>query len=54
MVESLSSIIWGPLAWLLLGYITFSQWLIVWAWLIILMGVIYNRVWFFHQKQKMD
>ena len=54
MVESLSSIIWGPLAWLLLGYITLSQWLIVWAWLIILMGVIYNRVWFFHQKQKMD
>ena len=52
MVESLSSIIWWPLAGMLLWYITLSQWLLVWAWFMILMWIIYKIVWFFLQKEK--
>lgn len=52
MVENLSSIIWWPIAWLLLWYITLSQWLIVGAWLVILMWIIYMTVWFFLKKKK--
>lgn len=54
MVESLSSIIGWPLAGILLWYITLSQWLLVWAWLIILMWVVYKIVWKFLQEKKMD
>lgn len=54
MVESMSSIIWWPLAGILLWYITLSQWLIVWAGMIIIMGMIYKMVWFFLQKKEID
>jgi hypothetical protein len=54
MVESLSSIIGWPLAGILLWYITLSQWLLVWAWLIVVMWVIYKIVWNFLQEKKAD
>jgi len=41
MVENLACIVWWPLAWILLGYISYSQWLLVAAWLMIIMGIIY-------------
>lgn len=48
MVENLACIIWWPLAWVLLWYISYSQWLLVAAWLMVIMGVIYYSV----QKSK--
>ncbi len=48
MVENLACIIWGPLAWVLLWYISYSQWLLVTAILMIVMGIIY----YFVQKRK--
>ena len=44
MVENLACIIWWPLAWVLLGYVSYSQWLLVAAWLMIIMGVVYYLV----------
>lgn len=41
MVENLACIVWWPLAWVLLWYISYSQWLLVAAWLMALMGVVY-------------
>ena len=41
MVENLACIVWWPLAWILLGYISYSQWLLVAAWLMVLMGIVY-------------
>ena len=44
MVENLACIIWWPLAWVLLGYISYSRWLLVAALLMIIMGVVYYLV----------
>ena len=44
MVENLACIIWWPLAWALLGYISYSQWLFVAAGLMLIMGVVYYSV----------
>ena len=44
MVENLACIIWWPLAWVLLGYISYSQWLLIAAWLMVIMGVVYYSV----------
>jgi hypothetical protein len=44
MVENLACIIWWPLAWILLGYISYGQWLLVTAGLMVIMGVIYCSV----------
>jgi hypothetical protein len=44
MVENLACIIWWPLAWILLGYISYGQWLLVTAGLMVIMGVIYYSV----------
>jgi len=44
MVENLACIVWWPLAWVLLGYISYSQWLLVAAWLMVIMGVVYYSV----------
>ena len=44
MVENLACIIWWPLAWALLGYISYSQWLLIAAWLMVIMGVVYYSV----------
>jgi len=41
MVENLASIVWWPLAWLLLGYISYSQWLLTAAGLMVLMWIVY-------------
>jgi len=41
MVENLASIVWWPLAWLLLGYISYSQWLLIAAGLMVLMWIVY-------------
>jgi len=41
MVENLACIVWWPLAWVLLWYISYSQWLLIAAGLMILMGVVY-------------
>jgi len=41
MVENLACIVWWPLAWVLLWYISYSQWLLVAAWLMVLMGIVY-------------
>lgn len=41
MVENLACIIWWPLAWVLLGYISYSQWLLVAALLMIIMWIVY-------------
>lgn len=41
MVENLACIVWWPLAWVLLWYISYSQWLLVAACLIILMWIVY-------------
>lgn len=44
MVENLACIVWWPLAWVLLWYISYSQWLLVAAWLMVLMGIVYFLV----------
>ena len=44
MVENLACIIWWPLAWILLWYISYGQWLLVTAGLMVIMGVIYYSV----------
>lgn len=44
MVENLACIIWWPLAWALLGYISYSQWLFVAAGLMLIMGAVYYSV----------
>ena len=44
MVENLACIIWWPLAWVLLGYISYSQGLLVAALLMIIMGIVYYFV----------
>ena len=44
MVENLACIIWWPLAWVLLGYISYSQWLLVAAWLMLIMWIVYYSV----------
>ena len=44
MVENLACIVWWPLAWILLGYISYGQWLLVAAGLMVIMGVIYCSV----------
>lgn len=41
MVENLACIVWWPLAWVLLWYISYSQWLLVAAWLMVFMGIVY-------------
>ena len=41
MVENLACIIWWPLVWALLGYISYSQGLLVAAWLVIIMWFVY-------------
>lgn len=48
MVENLACIVWWPLAWLLLGYISYSQWLLIAAGLMVLMWIVY----FLTQKKK--
>lgn len=48
MVENLACIVWWPLAWVLLWYISYSQWLLIAAGLMILMGVVYYLI----QKRK--
>ena len=49
MVENLACIVWWPLAWVLLWYISYSQWLLVAAWLMIIMWFVY----FLTQKKEM-
>ena len=44
MVENLACIVWWPLAWILLGYISYSQWLLVAGGLMVIMWVIYFLV----------
>ena len=44
MVENLACIIWWPLAWILLGYISYAQWLLVAAGLMVIMWVVYFLV----------
>lgn len=48
MVENLACIVWWPLAWVLLWYISYSQWLLIAAGLMVIMGVVYYLV----QKRK--
>ena len=44
MVENLACIIWWPTAWVLLWYISYSQWLLIAAGLMVIMGVVYYCV----------
>ncbi len=44
MVENLACVIWWPLVGLLLWYISYSQWLLLAAWLMIIMGIVYYLV----------
>lgn len=44
MVENLACIIWGPLAGVLLWYISYAQWLLVAAGLMVIMWVVYYLV----------
>lgn len=44
MVENMACIVWWPLAGVLLGYISYSQWLLVTAGLMLIMGIVYYLV----------
>lgn len=44
MVENLACIVWWPLAGVLLGCISYSQWLLIAAWLMVIMWVVYFLV----------
>ena len=54
MIINLSSIIWWPLAWFILWYISLSQWLFVGAGLILIVWLTYMITWLFQKNEKVD